>query len=644
MSELRIYLRGRKSDGSRSDELKDITAVCGGVTLEGSVSGASRKLTLNVLRYKADYYLGDRASIKRGDGIVLDDGSASYIFYGVVWRVEVDDSSAIMTVTCWDNMKFLMVSDVITNIWTDVTPLDVTRDVCKELGVTCGDLPECCEKISVNARGKTGYEAMMIAWTEAHKLNGKVYYPRMDGYKLRVIEKGEKLEGHALKHYSQDAKGSIIKVELTEDSEEAVTAIYTRNTAGTPTFQEADKELVKLIGYIVGVNDESQSTKQSEVKAISEGEKTATVEAIGDWAMQTGWSVPIESDILTEELLYIESDTHYYENGIHTMTLELSYTNEMDEVEQDEIEAESGTVEGNTTEEKIWNYLRSDGYSAAATAAIMGNMYAESGCQPDVTEAGGGGGYGLVQWTGSRRTDLVNWCANNGYSYSSLEGQLNFLSYEMEGGNSAWTVYAAAHCGGNDGFKELTDVSAAVQYFLAGFEVAGVAALQKRMTAANDYYERWKNYKTIPASSTEGDGAATGSMLFPLPSAVVGSTYNNHTYQARDYAVPTGTAVRACDGGTVTWVQYWDGRYYGQYGASEMATYGTACLINHGNGYTTRYAHLSQLNVQNGQKVSRGQQIGLSGSTGNSTGPHLHLEVVYNGTGIDPSTINWSYS
>ena len=123
------------------------------------------------------------------------------------------------------------------------------------------------------------------------------------------------------------------------------------------------------------------------------------------------------------------------------------------------------------------------------------------------------------------------------------------------------------------------------------------------------------------------------------------TTYNYHTYNAADYPVATGTPVVAADGGTVTWVQYWDGRVYGQYGSNEMATYGTACLITHPNGYTTRYAHLSQLNVAVGQKVSRGQQIGLSGSTGNSTGPHLHLEVGNpSGVGIYPGNIGWAYS
>ena len=97
------------------------------------------------------------------------------------------------------------------------------------------------------------------------------------------------------------------------------------------------------------------------------------------------------------------------------MELELSYENRMDEHENDPIEQADGTVSGNTTEEKIWNFLRGQGFSAAAAAGIIGNMYAESGCQPDITEVNGYGGYGLCQWTFGRKTDLMNWCANNGY-------------------------------------------------------------------------------------------------------------------------------------------------------------------------------------------------------------------------------------
>ena len=621
--------------------MTDITMLCGGITLEGAVTAASRKLTFEVLRDQQDYYLSQIATIRRGDAIALDDGSNEYVFYGVVWRVEEDDSSMRKTVTCYDNMKFLMASDVITNVWTGVTAIEVTQTVCEELGVTCGELPETSVKVNVNARDKNGYEAIMIAWTETKKSTGKVYYPRMVGHRFTVIEKGTKLTNHSLKYQPEPLPGNLIRVQIEEDSEEAVTSLWNRNGAGTATESETDDALVDLLGYIVGVNDVAQTTKDDDVKELNDGSKTCRVEAIGDWAMQTGWSVSIDSALKTEAQLYIESDMHYYENGIHTMELELSYENSMDEIENQEIEQQSdssGIFGTGSVEEQVWNFLRANGFSAAAAAGIMGNMFAESGFIVDVEEYGGGGGYGLCQWTGSRRTDLINWCTNNGYDYTTLEGQLNFLLYEVE-------AYGLEY------YKDIQSVEEATMVWLDKYEIAGVRVEGKRLNAALDYYNRWKDYERIPqpgdsVSGVQGDGIATGSWLFPLSGVSVGATtYNYHTYNAADYPVATGTPVVAADGGTVTWVQYWDGRVYGQYGSNEMATYGTACLITHPNGYTTRYAHLSQLNVAVGQKVSRGQQIGLSGSTGNSTGPHLHLEVVNpSGVGIYPGNIGWAYS
>lgn len=626
---LRIYQRGRNSDGSRSNAMTDITMLCGGITLEGAVTAASRKLTFEVLRDQQDYYLSQIATIRRGDAIALDDGSADYVFYGVVWRVEEDDSSMQKTVVCYDNMKFLMSSDVITNVWTNVTAIEVTQTVCEELGVTCGELPETNVKVNVNARDKNGYETIMIAWTETKKTTGKVYYPRMVGHRFTVIEKGKKLAEQSLKYQPEPLPGNLIRVQVTEDSEEAVTSLWSRNGAGTATEVQTDAALADLLGYIVGVDDVAQTTKDADVKEINDGSKTCMVEAVGDWAMQTGWSVSIDSRLKTEGQLYIESDVHYYENGIHTMELELSYENSMDEMENQEIEQQggsSGIFGTGSVEEQVWNFLRANGFSAAAAAGVMGNMFAESGFIVDVEEYGGGGGYGLCQWTGSRRTDLINWCQNNGFDYTTLEGQLNFLLYEVE-------AYGLGY------YKDIQSVEEATMVWLDKYEIAGVRVEGKRLDAANDYYNRWKDYVQIPVagSGVQGDGIATGSWLFPLPGAsTYDTTYGGHTNNAADYPVPTGTSVVAADGGTVTWVQHWDGYTY-----SGNQSYGNCIKITHPNGYTTLYAHLSQINVTPGQAVSRGQLIGLSGSTGNSTGPHLHLEVVGAGGGIYPGNIGW---
>lgn len=92
-----------------------------------------------------------------------------------------------------------------------------------------------------------------------------------------------------------------------------------------------------------------------------------------------------------------------------------------------------------------------------------------------------------------------------------------------------------------------------------------------------------------------------------------------------DIGVDYGTAVPAADSGTVTYSGWMQG-------------YGYFVMIDHGDGIVTCYGHNQELLVQEGEKVSKSQVISLAGSTGNSTGPHLHFEVRQNGEPIDPTS------
>ena len=95
------------------------------------------------------------------------------------------------------------------------------------------------------------------------------------------------------------------------------------------------------------------------------------------------------------------------------------------------------------------------------------------------------------------------------------------------------------------------------------------------------------------------------------------------SHNGHDWAVNTGTKVRAAAEGGVELAYF-------------SESYGYNILINHNNGFKTRYAHLSEVKVSKGEKVEQSQVIALSGSTGFSTGPHLHFEVVKDGKRVNP--------
>jgi len=131
--------------------------------------------------------------------------------------------------------------------------------------------------------------------------------------------------------------------------------------------------------------------------------------------------------------------------------------------------------------------------------------------------------------------------------------------------------------------------------------------------------------------STGVSGAPGGCEFRPAPGPIVsgfGSRENpigggTGVHTGVDIAAPMGTPIRACKAGRVV-IAGWQGGY------------GNAVVLDHGGGMGTLYGHQSSMAVSAGQTVASGQVIGYVGSTGNSTGPHLHFEVRLGGTPVDP--------
>ena len=136
-----------------------------------------------------------------------------------------------------------------------------------------------------------------------------------------------------------------------------------------------------------------------------------------------------------------------------------------------------------------------------------------------------------------------------------------------------------------------------------------------------------ENVITEPVPEIIEKGTQTPpTYIKPITGGTLTSTFKwrwGRMHKGIDWAVPKGTAVRASCGGTVV-------------SAGWSGGYGNCITIRHPDGKQTRYGHLSKILVYAGQKVDQGQKIALSGNTGRSTGPHVHFEIIVNGSQVNP--------
>jgi len=133
-----------------------------------------------------------------------------------------------------------------------------------------------------------------------------------------------------------------------------------------------------------------------------------------------------------------------------------------------------------------------------------------------------------------------------------------------------------------------------------------------------------------PMGGAIEQGFGPSSLSFEPPVSRNGHFFE-HFHTGIDISAPEGTAVHAAAAGRVILAASSTGD------GGQLVGYGRYVAISHGNGFTTVYGHLDSINVKVGQQVDQGTVIGHEGSTGNSTGPHLHFETRVNGSAVDPA-------
>lgn len=132
---------------------------------------------------------------------------------------------------------------------------------------------------------------------------------------------------------------------------------------------------------------------------------------------------------------------------------------------------------------------------------------------------------------------------------------------------------------------------------------------------------------SVYSSAGESIAASGSGFIRPVTGGTITSPFGYRSsgfHKGLDIATSTGTPIYASAAGTVTFSGW------------NSTGYGYLVIIDHGNGFQTYYAHCSALYVSAGQYVAQGQNISAVGSTGNSTGPHVHFQVMYNGSPQNP--------
>lgn len=322
---IRHEYKSKDENGNETSHNDDITRLIESCDWSGSRLQAARKLVFSMVQDFRDPNLPNHF-IDNGDTIYGYDEEGNLRFQGNVFRIERDVQDSKVTITAFDNL-FILNKSKTTRKFTDVPPEDITASVCSELGVKTGNILATGTAVSFIAVRKSGYQIILMAYTEASKQTKKKYALLMEGDKLDVVEKGTLIEDYEINGYTNS-----LNERYTETIENMVNQVMITDAQGNVTGYQSKDDQIQKYGMIQDVyKTNPKANVQQEVESMLKGpERTGILDVLGDYRVTAPYSVAVQDQYFKGQF-WIKSDSHHFEDGVHTMKLELEFENIMTE-------------------------------------------------------------------------------------------------------------------------------------------------------------------------------------------------------------------------------------------------------------------------------------------------------------------------
>lgn len=596
----------------------DITHRSGNITRSDNIDGLAQELNFDYFYNRHDKYSRDM-HLELGEAIHLAD-EKDKIMEATVISFQ-DNFNGTISYTAFDHGHILSKNQCVIQ-FNDMKTSDAVIHLCKCHGITA----ECCKieyKLTKNYFGETLAEAIKDMLGMATFATGTKYRMEVRGQKL-VVEEYKDMEVELVGRSATntgifnplEAPSSMSASGSTESMFNYVKVI---DNDGKLISMAKDDKSIKRFGRYHKVETSDNLVADSILEKVKDPEITLSMTLFGDDKCRSGRILTIE-----KKKYIVVNCTHTYTGNNHMMQVELKDAAKVDAAVQ-EVNPNEGGESGDGTPNNDMQAInkmlgKKDGVFKNKGPLIV-KLAEKYGIPPTLAVA------------------II--CSETGYGTAVYHNNPAGIMDPA----SNWTRlkhYNSLDQGLEDAIKNMSNI-----WKRGGKTIAGLGAIYCPVGAPNDPGGLNKNWVPSVTSMVnemgglytkpkmiggQGNGIATGQWMDPTKGAGTRTQMAHFANNAIDIGAPPGTPLYAADGGVVEHVQYFPWKT----DALDYTSYGNCVVINHGNGWKTRYAHMLKAEAKQGQKVSKGQKIGMMGDTGNSHGSHIHFEMIYNGVGRYP--------